>query len=99
MALPISKILPALPSLPPLAGSNPANATTGFADLLGAAIGNVESAQATAKAAAQDLLLNGKGEIHEVALLGQRAELTLELFQQVRNKLVQAYQEVMRMPM
>jgi flagellar hook-basal body complex protein FliE len=99
MALPISTVSTALPSLPPLQGVNPAHSAAGFADLLGAAISNVESAQTTAKAAAQDLLVNGKGEIHEVALLGQRAELTLELFQQVRNKLVQAYQEVMRMPM
>jgi flagellar hook-basal body complex protein FliE len=78
---------------------NASASATGFSDLLSAAIYTVESSRDVARTATQDLLMNGKGEIHEVALLGQRAELTLELFQQVRNKLVQAYQEVMRMPM
>jgi flagellar hook-basal body complex protein FliE len=76
---------------------------TGFADALGSAIGasinNVESSQQSAKSAAIDLLATGKGDVHSVALASQRAELTLELFQQVRNKFVQAYQEVMKMPM
>src|SRR4051794_26082832 len=98
MPAPIPPISPSpLPLAPTPAGR--ADQTTGFAELLGSAISEVESSQAAAKSAAQDLLVAGKGEIHEVALAGQRAELTLELFQQVRNKLVQAYQEVMRMPM
>lgn len=80
-------------------GGPQAGSASGFADLLGAAVAQVETSKSTARAAAQDLLLGGKGDIHEVALVAQRAELTLELFQQVRNKLVQTYQEVMRMPM
>lgn len=71
----------------------------GFADAIGGAIGQVEAAQATAKSAAADLLLGGKGDIHSVALASQRAALSVELFQQVRNKFVSAYQEIMRMPM
>ena len=70
-----------------------------FADLVASAMAGVERHAQAAKTATSDLLIEGKGEIHEVALMAQRAELTLELFQQVRNKLVQAYQEVMRMPM
>ncbi len=45
------------------------------------------------------LLTGGKGDISSVALASQRAELSLELFQQVRNKFVSAYQEIMKMPM
>ena len=45
-----------------------------------------------------DLLMRGTGDIHNVALASQRAELSMELFQQVRNKFVQAYQEIMKMP-
>jgi len=70
-----------------------------FADALGSAVNQVESVQSTAQSAAMDLLANGKGDVHSVALASQRAELSLELFQQVRNKLVQAYQEIMKMPM
>jgi flagellar hook-basal body complex protein FliE len=70
-----------------------------FAEAIGAAIGHVESAQASAQSAASDLLIGGKGDVHTVALVAQQAELSLELFQQVRNKFVQAYQEIMKMPM
>jgi flagellar hook-basal body complex protein FliE len=76
-----------------------AGSGTGFAEAIGAAMGQVETAQSTAAAAAGDLLLNGKGDVHTVALAAQSAELSLELFQQVRNKFVQAYQEIMKMPM
>jgi flagellar hook-basal body complex protein FliE len=72
---------------------------SGFADAIGAAISQVESAQASAQTAANDLLTGGKGDVHTVALAAQKAELSLELFQQVRNKFVQAYQEIMKMPM
>jgi flagellar hook-basal body complex protein FliE len=70
-----------------------------FSDALGSAITRVESSQQTAISAAMDLLTSGKGDVHSVALASQRAELSLELFQQVRNKFVQAYQEIMKMPM
>jgi len=70
-----------------------------FADVFGNAVNQVESAQLTAKSAAMDLLAGGKGDVHSVALASQRAELSLELFQQVRNKFVSAYQEIMKMPM
>jgi flagellar hook-basal body complex protein FliE len=71
----------------------------GFEDAVSAAIGHVEGAQAQAQAAASDLLINGNGDVHTVALAAQSAELSMELFQQVRNKFVSAYQEIMKMPM
>jgi flagellar hook-basal body complex protein FliE len=70
-----------------------------FADVFGNAVNQVENAQQTAKSAAMDLLAGGTGDVHSVALASQRAELSLELFQQVRNKFVSAYQEIMKMPM
>jgi flagellar hook-basal body complex protein FliE len=70
-----------------------------FADVFGSAVKEVETSQQTAKTAAMDLLAGGAGDVHSVALASQRAELSLELFQQVRNKFVSAYQEIMKMPM
>src|SRR5580658_9527988 len=78
------------------AGGSP---TSGFADAISSAIGNVENAQTQAQSAASDLLIRGNGDVHTVALAAQSAELSLELFQQVRNKFVSAYQEIMKMPM
>lgn len=84
-------------SLPtaPAAGS-PSN---GFADAIRSAIAQVENDQTQAESAASDLLMRGKGDVHTVALAAQSADLSLELFQQVRNKFVSAYQEIMKMPM
>ena len=70
-----------------------------FADAIGGAINAVESQQQSAKSAAVDLLTAGKGDVANVALATQKAQLSLELFQQVRNKFVSAYQEIMKMPM
>ena len=43
-------------------------------------------------------MLDGTGDVHEAMIALQRADLALQLTVQVRNKLVPAYQEIMRMP-
>lgn len=43
-------------------------------------------------------MLDGSGDVHDAMIALQKAEMALELTVQIRNKLVQAYQEVMRMP-
>ncbi|MBN9658705.1 MAG: flagellar hook-basal body complex protein FliE [Acidobacteria bacterium] len=48
--------------------------------------------------ASMESFLNGEGQdLHKVALDQQRAGIAFDLFLQVRNKMVSAYQEVMRM--
>jgi flagellar hook-basal body complex protein FliE len=68
----------------------------GFASLLEGAIHSVEQPRADANQAIQNLL-SGDEELHTVALATQKAELAFEFGLQVRNKVVSAYQEVMRM--
>jgi flagellar hook-basal body complex protein FliE len=84
--------------VPPVADFSRASGS-GFADAIQQAMDRVDNAQAGAQSAAADLLVNGRGDVHTVALAAQSAELSLELFQQVRNKFVSAYQEIMKMPM
>ena len=43
-------------------------------------------------------MLAGKTDVHEAMIALQRADLTLQFSVQIRNKLVQAYNEIMRMP-
>lgn len=86
-----------VPELPSVSGSQTAGGS--FADAIGTAMNEVESQGQQATSSATDLLANGQGDVHTLALQVQRAELSLELFQQVRNKFVQAYQEIMKMPM
>ena len=43
-------------------------------------------------------MVDKSGDVHEAMIALQRAEMTLQLTVQVRNKLVQAYNDIMRMP-
>jgi flagellar hook-basal body complex protein FliE len=71
--------------------------TEGFAESLGRLVSSVESTGAEANDAVGKML-DGTGDVHEAMIALQRADMTLQLTVQVRNKLVNAYQEIMRMP-
>jgi flagellar hook-basal body complex protein FliE len=58
---------------------------------------NVEQSGADANQAVSNML-DKSGDVHDAMIALQRAEMTLQLTVQIRNKLVQAYQDVMRMP-
>jgi flagellar hook-basal body complex protein FliE len=92
---PVSMI--AVPQAAPIGASNAAGGTGAFQSLLEGMIGNVEQSQTQATQAAQNFLSGGDEELHSVALAAQRADLQFNLFLQVRNKAVSAYQEIMRM--
>ena len=79
----------------PLGG---ANASGGFADALGHWLDSVNDSAGQANQAVNGMV-NGTGDVHTAMIALQRADTMLELTVQVRNKLVQAYQDVMRMPM
>lgn len=68
----------------------------GFGSALTQAIQGVDAPQKQAESSIQDFL-QGKGELHNVALATQRAEMTFDLGLQIRNKVVSAYQEIMKM--
>jgi flagellar hook-basal body complex protein FliE len=97
MSAPISPILPpvALPEAPKV-GSSPA-AAGGFQSVFESLINGVEQSQARSNQAVDSFLSGGNDDLHSVALAAQRSQLEFDLFLQVRNKVVQAYQEVMRM--
>jgi flagellar hook-basal body complex protein FliE len=87
----------AVPQAAPIGASNATGGTGAFQSLLEGMIGNVEQSQTQATQAAQNFLSGGDEELHSVALAAQRADLQFNLFLQVRNKAVSAYQEIMRM--
>jgi flagellar hook-basal body complex protein FliE len=68
----------------------------GFGDALQKLIGAVDSSAGQANQAV-GRMLDGTGDVHEAMIAMQRAEHMLQLTVQIRNKLVQAYQDVMRM--
>jgi flagellar hook-basal body complex protein FliE len=78
-------------------GSAAAGAPGAFGDSLNRMLASVEESAGTANSAVANMV-EGTGDVHTAMIALQRAEMTLELTVQVRNKLVQAYQDVMRMP-
>jgi len=69
----------------------------GFGNALGKLLESVEGSTADANTAI-GRMLDGTGDVHEAMIAMQRADITLQMTVQVRNKLVQAYQDTMRMP-
>jgi flagellar hook-basal body complex protein FliE len=90
---------PSLPVAVELPGAAQARGAGEFGSMLSEAVGRVNGLQRTAESAIQKFLTGEDEEVHRVALAAQQAEGAFDLFLQVRNKVVQAYQEVMRMQM
>jgi len=102
MALPVGSITSSIttPIAPATPGAKPAStdAVSGsFGDSLAKLVNSVETSDQAANTAVQGMI-DGTGDVHDAMIALQRAELTLQLTVQVRNKLVQAYQDIMRMP-
>jgi len=72
------------------------SAAPGFAESLGRFVDAVETTNTEANVAV-GRMLDGSGDVHDAMIALQRADMTLQFTVQVRNKLVQAYQEIMRM--
>ncbi|HYO80143.1 MAG TPA: flagellar hook-basal body complex protein FliE, partial [Bryobacteraceae bacterium] len=72
-------------------------ATTDFTQLLQTALNRVETSGKEASRGVEQLLGGETQDLHSVAIANQKASLEFEMLLQVRNKIVNAYQEVMRM--
>ena len=89
--------VPALDGLRPAAPGAAAPAGGGsFADALGDALQSVEKLQLEGDRNAEAVALGG-GNLHETALALEKADVALRVATKVRNKVVDAYQEIMRM--
>jgi flagellar hook-basal body complex protein FliE len=77
--------------------SSVGQADGGFATSLDALLSSVEQSAGDANVAVADMV-SGSGDVHTAMLALHRAEVAMQLTVQVRNKLVQAYQDLMRMP-
>lgn len=100
MSLPITAIRPpvAIDSIELQPSQKPAEPGA-FASALTQALGNLQASQNSANASVQQFLSGENEEVHQVAIATQKAQLEFDMFMAVRNKVVSAYQEVMRMQM
>ena len=88
-------VTPVQPLAPPSA--KPDVQSKDFTQLLQSAMSRVEGSARDASQQVEQLLTGETQDLHSVALSAQKASLEFEMLLQVRNKIVQAYQEVMRM--
>lgn len=95
----LERQLPAIDGLdaPSTGGVTPTSGAGSFVDALGKAVANVEQLQVAADDGAQQVALGG-GNLHETALALEKADIALRVATKVRNKLVETYQDIMRMP-
>jgi flagellar hook-basal body complex protein FliE len=97
VSIPSIRTPAAIPSIDPAAAQRSPSGE--FRSTLAEAIGRVEEFQKTSATTIDKFLSGEDEEIHKVALATQQAEIAFDLFLQVRNKVISAYQEVMRMQM
>lgn len=67
-----------------------------FAEMLKGSVEKVNSMQNEADQAVQDLLVGKDQNIHQVMIAVEKANLSFNMMMQVRNKIINAYEEIMR---
>ena len=70
---------------------------SGFGSALVGAVDNLQQLQATSNTLAVQAVTGNLTDIHSATLASTRAQVTLELVAAVRNKGVDAFNEIMRM--
>jgi len=70
---------------------------TGFASALTGAVNNLQQLQSTSNSLAIQAVTGDLDDIHTATIASSRAAVTLELVAAVRNKGVEAFNDIMRM--
>jgi flagellar hook-basal body complex protein FliE len=83
--------------IPTQSTPNPTAAGSGFVETLKAAVEDVNKTQLDADKAVERLQTGESKNLHEVMIAMEEADISLRLTVQMRNKALEAYQEIMRM--
>jgi flagellar hook-basal body complex protein FliE len=79
---------------PSVGGAAPAGDAQAFAKYMLDAIGEVNSMQQNADRAVEQLMTGGDVDMAEVFTSVQKADLSFRMLLQIRNKMLQAYEEI-----
>lgn len=74
------------------------DAQNNFSNFLKAAIESTNQSQIESDVLTQKLIQGEDVDLHEVMIAAQKASITLNTTMEVRNKVIEAYQEIIRMP-
>lgn len=98
----IDKIMPGV-GVSPVLNAKPAQAGNGgtdigqkFGDLLNEALNKIGADQKQVEQYNQLFAAGQMQDVHQLLLTAEKASLNLELTVQIRNKVIEAYQEIMR---
>jgi flagellar hook-basal body complex protein FliE len=89
----VSAGLRIMPADLPAANSTPA-AGKSFRDALGEAVGEVDTLNLDARYKVSSLVEGNGADVHDAMIAVEKADLSFQLMLQVRNKVVQAYQQI-----
>lgn len=70
-----------------------------FGGFLKDAIGKVNELELQSQKADEMLAIGETENIHEVMIAAQKAEIALQFTMEVKNKIMEAYKEIMRLPL
>lgn len=84
------------PTGPAPAAQAPAPSGPSFGEFLTSAVGDVNSLQSKAGEMVQRYATGERMDVHQVMIAVEKASTAMALTTQVRNKVVEAYQEIMR---
>lgn len=88
----------AIPQLQPKADLSPTEkASKNFADILKNTVGDVNNLEQAADTAVEKLHTGEGKNLHEVMIAMEQADISLRYMVSVRNKMLEAYQEIMRL--
>ncbi len=85
------------PAQSPLEIGQPAPPTESFGSLLGRMVEEVNTRQNAAADAVHSLQTGGNVPLHQAVIAMEEASISFQLMVEVRNKLLDSYQELMRM--
>lgn len=68
-----------------------------FGDVLKDSLNKVNEAQLHSEQITHDFVIGKDVELHQVMIATEKANLALQLTMQIRNKVIESYQEIMRM--
>jgi flagellar hook-basal body complex protein FliE len=89
----------ASPLVAPQAAPPPLSNGGLFGNVVERFVADTNNQQLAADQSVQNLATGQSDSVHETMLALAKADLSLRVFMEVRNKVIDAYQEVMRMPM
>jgi flagellar hook-basal body complex protein FliE len=94
--LPVQSIQNNMPKS--IGGSDGSSKGVSFGEFLNSAIKQVDGLQKESEKLNEALAMGLTDNLHQVMIASEKASIAMQFTMQVRNKIMDAYQEIMRMP-